>query len=155
MKKVCKILEFIFAKILTWQFIVLIILIIFYTPLINMFDEASSMKIGSFQLTIKELSESEGLKNLTKDLQGLTYEELKIFLIICSEDAQGYSFYNSNYSVKVEYQIYEKLKSLDLIDYETEIKNKTRYFITKTTDKGEKAHKIIIDAIYMDFIKNR
>ncbi|AEV31257.1 hypothetical protein [Owenweeksia hongkongensis] len=154
MSKVSDFLNYLIDKVLTWQFIALLLIALFFSPIEKLLDNTGNMKIGDFQLTIKELSESKGLDNLTKDLQGLSYEELKIFLIVCGEDATYYRFAPTNLNSNVQKNIYGKLQSLDLIEYTIQIEGDTQAIHFGTTEKGEKAHRVIIDALYTDLVRS-
>ena len=154
--------RFVIDKIVTWPFIILIIFLILLCPIKKLLNKAEQIKIGDFQLTVTEIAESLGISNIIQDINDLSYDEIKLFLIIGGEDANYYIFEPKNIPHDQLDKMYKKLSNKGLIE-QIDPKTIKRYdkmnidggFGFKTTTKGEKVHRAILDAIYINLIEGK
>jgi len=154
--------QFLMEKILSWQVFALLVFFILLGPIKGLLEKAEQIKVGDFQMTVTRIAENLGVSNVIEDLEDLSYDELKIFLVIGGEDADYYTFAPNNLPAGKTKNIFENLSQKGLIKL---IEVSTMEGITreqrekgigfKTTEKGEKIHRAIVDAIYRDLIQNR
>jgi len=145
----------------TWQFIVLLVLIIFSGHVGTFIDHLGKFKVGNVEFTISELAKNAGIPEKSiKQLKGLSYDELKLFLIKGGEDGDATDYNLKNYSDNYFIKMHKDLDSLGLI---RNVKidsnhngNKGELWVnSSTTPIGRKLHRAILDAIYNDFTKAR
>ncbi len=152
--------RFIIDKVISWQFITLLVFLILLSPIRELLRKTEEIKFGDFQLTVTEIANSLGVANIIKDINDLTYDELKLFLIIGGEDANYYIFTANNIPHNKLSKMYDKLTCMGLIE-QVDPKTIEGYekmnihggFGIKTTLKGEKVHRAIIDAIYINLVE--
>lgn len=154
--------RFIIDKIITWPFITLIIFLILLCPIKNLLHKTEQIKLGDFELSVTEIAKSFGISNIIQDINDLSYDELKLFLIVGGEDANYYIFTPKNIPHERLVQMYEKLSNkglIELIDPKTitgyDKMNIDAGFGFKTTEKGEKVHRAILDAIYTNLVQGK
>lgn len=142
---------------LTWQFITLLG-ITFLAP--TVISRLNSVKVGKFQFTFSELAKKDGVNDLSiNQLRGLTYDELKVFLIKCGEDGDSYDYDLKSYSKEKFLTIHRDLDSLGFIkikSIDTNYQGKGGLHIdSHATPKAIKLHRAILDAIYQNFTEAR
>lgn len=157
--------KFVIEKLLDWPFIfaisLAVLLIMFYKPLLVLINNSNRLKIGSFEVHLKQVGESMGIENAIKELNGLSMDELKFFLIVCGEDATYYKFTPTHLHAKKVEAIYNKLDETGLLKVipvesipgikETEKDG----FGFKTTEKGRTIHKAFLETIYFQFTNTK
>ena len=155
-------LRFFINKIVTWPFITLMIFLTLLSPIKKLLKETELIKIGDFQISVTEIARSLGVSNIIQDINDLSYDELKLFLIIGGEDANYYIFNPKNIPHEKLVQMYKNLSDKGLIE-QIDPKTIEGYdkmkidggFGFKTTIKGEKVHRAILDAIYNNLIEGK
>lgn len=133
--------------------------------LTKLVERTEKIGIGNFQLTVRQLALNSGITTEEiKDLNGLTYDELRFFLIKGGEHANDYIFEDNSMTTDKWIKTHETLQTKELIEIIKfdSIKREENgrhyyeyYFNTNTTSKGEKIHRAILDAIYQNFIISR
>jgi hypothetical protein len=98
-----RLMHFTIEKILSWQFIVLLAFLIFLGPMKSLLTKTEQIKVGEFQITVNKIAESFGIANVIKDIEDLSYDELKIFLVVGGEDANYYIFSPNNLRVQIRF----------------------------------------------------
>ena len=148
--------------ILTWQFIVLLLIFLLLPSLQKILKNTDKIGVGDFHLTVKELAKNSGISsNDIRDLDGLTYNELKIFLIKGGEDANYYEFEDNSANREIFIRSFKHLDKKGLIQIKKFDSTKHAdgyyeyYFFTNSTEKGEKIHRAILDAIYGTLLNAR
>lgn len=126
------------------------------SPIKKLLKETELIKIGNFQISVTEIARSLGVSNIIQDINDLSYDELKLFLIIGGEDANYYIFNPKNIAHEKLVQMNKKLSDKGLIE-QIDPKTIEEYggFRFKTTLKGEKVHRAILDAIYYNLIEGK
>lgn len=162
-------IKFIFEKLTSWPFLgfisLIIALILFYKPLNNILNKSDQFRFGSFEFAVNEIGQSLGISNTIKEINDLSYEELKLFLIMCGEDADYYIFTPKNIPPEKLNNIYTKFNKKGLIElippeqiegYNELKKNHgiANYGI-KTTEKGRLLHKVLLEYLFHEITKTK
>ena len=140
-----------------WPVIVFTCFLILLEPIKVLLRKVSSVKGLGFNFIIGEMSNKEGMPNVINELAALSYDELKLFLIIAGEDSNRYRFQDTSKTKDESKNMYNKLFNQGLIKVlkieDNGDKGQKINFIT--TDKGTYVHKAIIDSIYFEIIRSR
>lgn len=160
--------KFLIGVITSWQLITLVIILLLLKPIRALVSGINNLKVGSFQLSLQKIGESLGVPNSVSDIGRLNYDDLKIFLIICGEDSDYYSFQPWNMPAAKFKAILDKLDNNELIkltDPPPPPKDdKTKpaadpdqppvwHFVT--TPKGRKVHRALLDSIYEQMLHTK
>lgn len=76
----------------SWPIILLIISIIFRKGLLVLMNRTKTIKVADFQFNLQEIAESSGISNISENLKGLNYEELRLFYILCGDNSDRFIF---------------------------------------------------------------
>ena len=112
---------------------------------------ADQIGVGSFYIRVNNIAESLGVPNAINEIGDLTYDELKIFLVMGGEDADYYRFTHTQIGEKKFEKILQNLEYKGLIT--TWIVGDTRN--SKTTDKGRRIHRAILEVIQLELIQEK
>ena len=154
-KDIGNIIKYIIEKINSWPIVALIIFFCLSCPIKNLLNSAEQIRIGDFQLTVSEIGKSLGIDNVIQEINDLTYDELKVFLIIGGEDANYYEFKPTNIPSPKLSKMFENLQEKGLIKEEVKQQEEKSVFNFRTTPKGEKVHRAILDAIYFNLLEGK
>ena len=149
------IVRYVIDKIDSWPIVALIIFFCLSCPIKRMLESAEKIGIGDFQLTVSEIAKSLGIDNVIPEINDLTYDELKIFLILGGEDANYYAVTFTNIPSPKLSKMYESLSKKGLIEEISKDQEKEGVFDFRTTLKGEKVHRAILDAIYFNLLEGK
>jgi len=156
--------KFIIQEITSWPIIAIVIVLLLLKPIRGIVSGINNIKVGDFQLSLQKIGESLGVPTSVEDISSLNYDDLKIFLIICGEDADYYYFKPTNMVAGKFKQILDHLADSGLITLfdpapnpdeaaksdpnnpATTPQNPT--FGISTTEKGRKVHRALLDSIY-------
>jgi len=156
-------LKFIIQEITSWPIIAIIIVLLLLKPIRGIVSGINNIKVGDFQLSLQKIGESLGVPTSVEDISNLNYDDLKIFLIICGEDADYYYFKPTNMVAGKFKQILDKLAENGLItlfdpapdpneaankDPKNQEATQSPTFGINTTEKGRKVHRALLDSIY-------
>jgi hypothetical protein len=83
-------LKFLIQELTSWPIIAIIMLLLLLKPIRTLVRNINNIKVGDFQLSLQRIGESLGEPTSVKDISNLNYDDLKIFLVICGEDANYY-----------------------------------------------------------------
>ena len=150
-------------KLISWPVITLIVFICLVNPVKTLILKTEQIKFSDFQITVADFGRSFGVSNIINDINGLTYDELKLFLIVCGEDANYFIFSPEHIPHDQLAIMYKNLEEKGLIEvHDTNISENTSNqklfkigFVLKTTEKGEKVHRSILDAIYYKLLQGK
>ena len=136
---------------LTWPIFIVLVgyLALFWRrdALLSLLSRISSIKMGSFALDVKNAAEETGALDFYDKLPELTLTQLHLFLVVGGEGGDQCTYTNKVNPVEMQ-NAWEKLSTLGLIKYE----KKPKSFIFKTTNKGRKLHKVIMDQLYKSIV---
>jgi hypothetical protein len=156
--------KFIIQEITSWPIIAIVIVLLLLKPIRAIISGINNIKVGDFQLSLQKIGESLGVPTSVEDISNLNYDDLKIFLIICGEDADYYYFKPTNMVAGRFKQILDNLANNGLITLfdpapnpDETAKNDPDHpaatpqnptFGFNTTEKGRKVHRALLDSIY-------
>jgi hypothetical protein len=153
--------KFLIGVITSWQLITLIIILLLLKPIRTLVGSINSLKVGSFQLSLQKIGESLGEPDSADLIAALNYDDLKIFLVLCGEDADFYTFVPTNITAGKFGQILGKLVANGLIEatllqqqhtdsqiQQSAAENQMPTWRTQTTITGRKVHRALLDSIY-------
>jgi len=175
-------LKFIIQELTSWPVMALIIVVLLLKPLKEILFAVNNIKFGKFSLSLQKLGEALGVPNALKEISSLSYEELKLFLILCGEDADYYEFVPYNMTAVKLSKIIDKLVSSKLLiredvpaapqkpagheaasgpakpavaDSSTAAHQPMVQFKYLTTETGRKVHRAFLDSIYQQLIQTK
>ena len=156
--------KFIIQEVTSWPIIAIVIVLLLLKPLRAIISGINNIKVGDFQLSLQKIGESLGVPTSVEDISNLNYDDLKIFLIICGEDADYYYFKPTNMVATKFKQILDHLADNGLITLFDPAPNpdeaakgdpnnpastpQNPTFGFNTTEKGRKVHRALLDSIY-------
>ena len=161
--------KFIIQELTSWPIIAIVIILLLLKPIRGIVSGINNIKVGDFQLSLQKIGESLGVPTSVSDISNLNYDDLKIFLIICGEDADYYYFKPTNMLAGRFKQILDNLANNGLItlfnpspDQVAGVDNsaakndpnnppqqpQSPTFGFNTTEKGRKVHRVLLDSIY-------
>jgi hypothetical protein len=160
--------KFIIQELTSWPIITIIIILLLLKPIRGIVSGINNIKVGDFQLSLQKIGESLGVPTSVEDISNLNYDDLKIFLIICGEDADYYYFKPTNMVAGRFKQILDNLATNGLITLfnpsPEQVANvdgsaksdpnnpppapASPTFGFNTTEKGRKVHRALLDSIY-------
>ena len=141
-------------ELLIWPFTIILIITVFRKQLQNLIGKTDSIKVGSFEINLKKIAQSSGIPNISEHFQGLNYEELRYFFIICGDSSDRYFFKDTGKNASEQRAIYQSLMERSLLTFTEEYdEQKGVLFPFKTTTIGEKAHKALLDTVYSEIIQ--
>lgn len=118
---------------LVWLFIV-------RDQLFNFLDKSTSLKVGSFEMQLRDVVEKANLNPELRTLQELNDQQLQLFLII-GKERESIAYYGEELTEKN----LKKLKQVGLLsDYHVKTQGEFRWTVS---DKGSKLHNIITSLI--------
>ena len=126
---------------------VLIAICILRVPLRSWLSKAQSVRVGSFEITLREQARSQHISSELSKLQYLDEKQLQLFLIIGKfrEHKAAGDFHVSYSGEELNKPNLEKLQSLGLITY-SETAPDSNTFTWKVTDGGQKLHTLLLGA---------
>lgn len=124
---------------------VLIAVWILRAPLRSWLSNAQSVKVGSFEIRLREQARSQQISNELSKLQYLDDAQLQLFLIIgrFRERKSAGDFHISYSGEELNKQNLDKLQSLGLVT-DVQIAPDTNQFTWKVTETGTKLHKLLL-----------
>ena len=139
---------------LVWILFFILVLWMFKKDIKNLLNKTTNVQIGSFALTVAKNAKNLDAENVLKDLQGLSYADLKIFMILCGEDGDSYNitFQIETPKLRAMYQRFQD-KELLILTKDEVLANGNHAFGYKTTLRGQKIHRAIIDSLYSELRK--
>jgi len=159
--------KFIIQELTSWPIITIAIVLLLLKPIRGIVSGINNIKVGDFQVSLQKIGESLGVPTSVLDISNLNYDDLKIFLIICGEDADYYYFRPGNMIAGKFKQILDHLADNGLITLfdtpppadaantddpnaaaATQAAQQGPTFGINTTEKGRKVHRALLDSIY-------
>lgn len=119
---------------ITWLFLVRV-------PLFNFLEKSKSLKVGSFEVQLREIVEKANLNPELFTLQELNDQQLQLFLII-GKEREPITYYGEELTEKN----LKKLKEVGLLS-DVQVKAKQNELGWKVSEKGAKLHNIITNLI--------
>jgi hypothetical protein len=149
---------------LTWPVVVLLALLLFSCPLFKAITAMSKLGYGSFYVELQNAAKDRGIAEVPKELKGLTSEQLHYFLVVGGETGDE-SKYGPPMGHERQIRILDELSKRGLMeivkivepgapDY-PKMAGGGKAIIFKTTEKGRKAHILVMDVIYEQLAKGR
>ncbi len=149
---------------MSWPVVVLFVLILFSIPLFKAITAMSKLGYGSFYVELQAAAIDRGIAEIPKELKGLSSEQLHYFLVVGGETGNEIQ-YRPPLSHERQQRIIDELKARGLLEV-VKILEPTdpdypksaggaKAVLFKTTDKGRKAHSLIMDVLYEQIARAR